>query len=557
MNAMPRLLSFLLLASSVLLSACSSPEEREVTGENTFRLGEAHLDVSGVEAAVPAFERGLLLLHSFEYADARAAFEEAQTLDSTFAMAFWGEAMTYHHPLWRQQDYAAGNAALDRLAPTQEERLALAGTELERDLLGAVEVLYGEGDKYERDKAYASLMGELYEKHPGNHEVAAFYALSLLGSVPVGRDEEIYGRGAVVAKGILAENPQHPGALHYLIHSYDDPGHAHLAKEAADRYADVAPDAAHALHMPSHIYVALGMWNEVVASNIDSYQASVGRMERKGLDNNGRSYHALHWLMYGLLQQGRHDEALAIIRDMARYAAETPSRGARDYLITMRGNYLVETGDWAGEVADIAVDQLNDLNIATRAIYHFTNGRIAFERDQADSLRIIIRQLESEREQARYLVSDSGVPMCSSAGANRSAPNQQDLDLAAVMELQLRALEATMRDDEAAAGEFLRAAVDQQESSSYDYGPPSIVWPSYELYGDWLLQHDRPVEAIAQYRQALYRGPKRVRALRGLLAAADRAVDSEAAAQAREILQEIEVSTRAQMQEQGGALSLR
>ncbi|MCF6223634.1 MAG: hypothetical protein L3J34_07890 [Flavobacteriaceae bacterium] len=152
-------------------------------------------------------------------------------------------------------------------------------------------------------------MKKLNLKYPDNHEVKAFYALSLLGSVSDGRDDEIYGKGAKIAQGIIEENPNHPGALHYLIHSYDDPKHANLALDAAYSYAKVAPDASHALHMPSHIFVAMGMWDEVVKSNENSYQASVNRMERKKLDNDARGYHAFHWLEYGYLQQNRFEDA--------------------------------------------------------------------------------------------------------------------------------------------------------------------------------------------------------------------------------------------------------
>lgn len=528
-----------LLCLALLFARCSSENPPESPAPAANRLGDAHLNVTGAEDAIPHFEKGLLLLHSFEYADAREAFREAQAVDSSFAMAYWGEAMTYHHPLWRQQNYADGQAALNKLASTPEERSAEVGTELERDLLRAVELLYGEGDKFERDKAYAEYMGELYEKYEGNQEIAAFYALSLLGSVPVGRDDEVYGQAARIAEGVIAENPNHPGALHYLIHSYDDPVHAHLAKTAADSYADVAPDAAHALHMPSHIYVALGMWDEVVASNVDSYEASVKRMERKGLSTSARSYHAFHWLMYGYLQQEKFDEAQRIMEDMARYAAEDPTRGARSYLINMKGNYLVETGRWDSEIADISVGERDDLNIATRAVYYFTEGMKAYQRHQPDSLRAVIEQLASEREQAAYLVSDSGVPMCSSAGSNRSAPNKQDLGLAEVMEMELRALEAGSRQDQKMAESFLRKAVEVQEATSYDYGPPAVVYPAYELYADWLLDRERYEEAIVQYDYALERGPKRMRALKGKMQAAQVLGRTEAAAEIQAILDDI------------------
>ena len=171
----------------------------------------------------------------------------------------------------------------------------------------------------------------------------------------------------------MKENPRHPGALHYLIHSYDDPYHANLALNAADNYSKVAPDAAHALHMPSHIYVAMGMWREVVASNEASWQASVDRMIRKELDNDAQSYHALHWLQYGYLQQGRYEECQQIMTDMVKYVEEKPSQRARAYMIAMMGAFLVETEDWENEVAGIAVDK-SDLNVSVRAKIQLSEG---------------------------------------------------------------------------------------------------------------------------------------------------------------------------------------
>ena len=168
------------------------------------QLGTLHLSVTCSDAALPHFEKGLKLLHNFEYDDAADAFIEAQKIDSTCALAYWGEAMTYNHPLWRQQDFEEGQAALAKLADTPEARAALAATELERDLLQGMEIMYGPtGTKSERDSLYSAHLGSLYKKYPDNHEIAAFYALSILGAVPVGRDVSAYEKGAKVAQGIL------------------------------------------------------------------------------------------------------------------------------------------------------------------------------------------------------------------------------------------------------------------------------------------------------------------------------------------------------------------
>lgn len=535
--------NLLLLAIALLTLCCSGPKaEEEKTAAS--RLGEVHLEVTGAVDALPFFEKGLLLLHSFEYDDARAAFRKAQEKDPGFAMAYWGEAMTHNHGLWHRQDYEEARAALERLAPTAEERLEKANTGLERDFLQAVEILYGEGEKVERDKAYAAFMEKLYEKYPGNHEVASFYALSLLGAVPVGRDEEAYGKGASIAGGILKENPNHPGALHYLIHSYDDPGHAHLAKKAADSYADVAPDAAHALHMPSHIYVALGMWHEVVASNEASYAASVKRMERKGLDNDARSYHAFHWLLYGYLQQGRVEEARRILDQMVEYTEELPSKSARSYLIRMKGNYLVETETWDGPVADIEVG-LDELNLSFQAIAHFLEGMKAYRNKDAAKMESLLEEMAFARQQASMSVNSEGVPMCGSAGSYGQA-NQLDIDQAYIQELELKGLHAMLKGQPQEAERWFKKATEVEDNASYSYGPPEVVKPSYELYGEWLLEQSRPEDALKQFERALKRGPKRARALSGKLRAAEALGQEEEAKEARKLLEEIRAKAEAQ-----------
>ncbi len=512
----------------LLFTACLQPENKdsvegvseslpaieESVGEDA--LGTVNIEVTGSAEGIAAFERGLLLLHSFEYDDARTAFQEAQMADSTMVMAYWGEAMTHNHPLWRQQEIEDAVAVLNRLAPTKQGRLALAQTPLERDFMTALEQLYApEGTKQERDLAYSNYLAKMKKKYPQQQEVAAFYALSVLGAVAVGRDAAAYEKAARIAQGVTAENPSHPGALHYLIHAYDDPSHAPKAVPAANSYSRVAPAAAHALHMPSHIYVSMGMWDDVVKSNIASWDASVARMERKELDDNARSYHALHWLMYGLSQQGRYNEAKKIINDLKEYTATEPNRAARSYMVTMLANYLVETDDWNNEaVWSLSADR-EDLNILTRAIYHFIEGWRAFEQNDQEALMTTIQIMADERKDAANQVTASGAPMCSTAGANRSLPNQLDIDQARVMALELEAMHAQLQGDLVETEKRVAEATILEQKLSYAYGPPRIVMPSYELFGRWLLEQGRPTEAMQQFEYALAKGPGRLHALAG------------------------------------------
>lgn len=532
---MHSLRSIAILLSLIILIGYACRQNTSDATQN--HLGEVHFTPSGKTAAQPFFQKGLLLLHSFEYEDAKKSFLEAQEADPDMAMAYWGEAMTYNHPLWRQQDREAAQEALAKLAPTTEARLAKAGTELETDLLQAAEILYGEGEKVLRDSVYSAQMKNLYDKYPGQQEVAAFYALSLLGAVPVGRDYEAYGLGAQIAKGILKENPNHPGALHYLIHAYDDPNHAAKAIQAANNYSKVAPDAAHALHMPSHIYVAMGMWEEVITSNIASYEASVNRMERLELDNNARSYHAFAWLLYGYLQKGQIEAANSIMADMVRFTEELPSRSARSYLNEMKGNYLVETGDWEGSFADIEVE-VEDLNIVAKASQALIEGVKAFRQQKAEKLEGLIRRLEDKRQTASLQISDRGTPMCS-AGNTRDLPNRLDLNKANVMELELRGLYARLLDKPDMAEQMLAEAAELERNLDYAYGPPEIPYPSFELYGEWLLEQGRAEEALVQFNYSLDRGPRRTKALRGKLAAAKQLSKEKTVTAIEAILDEI------------------
>ncbi|MDX1471541.1 MAG: tetratricopeptide repeat protein, partial [Flavobacteriaceae bacterium] len=451
------------------------------------------------------------LRHSFEYDDAREAFLEAQKLDPKMAMAYWGEAMTYNHSLWNEQDYDDGKTALDKL---NEFDYKDTTSELEQDFIEAAKILYKpETEKKARDKEYSQFMSGLNQKYPNNHEVAAFYALSLLGASEDGRDYELYGQGAKIAQGIIEENPNHPGALHYLIHSYDDPEHAHLALSAADAYAKVAPDASHALHMPSHIYVAKGMWDQVVSSNINSYQASLNRMERKNLDNDDRGYHAYHWLQYGYLQKGNVDEAKDMALEMEKFMKEKPSKRARAHMVFLKGTYLNETNDWDSEVADIDV-KISDLNISIRSQYHFLEGMKAFKTEDIQKMDSIIELMEQDYNRESYIVENEGTQLCSAI--TREQATKSDLIEAKVRQAQLLGLKSDLEGRTEEAESFFKEAISLNESISYSFGPPHIQKPTHDLYADWLLSQGRTEEARIYYEESLKYAPKRTLALKGL-----------------------------------------
>ena len=491
----------------LLFVQCSSEKN-----QSQDRLGKIEFAVSGKSHAQPTFKRGLLLLHSFEYDDAAESFAEARKLDPDFVMAYWGEAMTYNHTLWRAQDYDGGNSILVQLAPSEEERIAKAKTELEKDFIKGVSILYGRGNKTERDSSYATYMASLYKKYPGNNEVAAFYSLSLIGWGVNGRQTKLFEQAATIAKEVLDRNPQHPGALHYVIHAYDDPDHAKAALSTADKYAVVAPDAGHALHMPTHTYLALGIWDKVVSSNVESWAATKQRKMRKKLDNNALGYHSFHWLEYGYLQLGQKERALAMVDSMKQFCTTLPSPAARTHVIYLKTTYLAETGDYTGPVADISFT-VNDLNILTRAEDHFVRGMNAYIKKDEAAIDKVIRQIAGERLIEEERMSGNGLRVC--GNINPSMSTRSDLEKTEVMELQLRAMQAWLKTDMSITEEFLKKATKLEAASSYAYGPPSVVKPSFEMYGEWLLEVNRPADAITQFDLSLKAAPNKTLSLEG------------------------------------------
>lgn len=495
----------LLLLGSLILVAC-----KDVKTE-TNALGDVDMSVTGNSEAAAHFEKGLLLLHSFEYEDARESFLKAQNADPNMAMGYWGEAMTYNHGLWREQDFDKATLTLEKLEETNYKKTC---TELELDFVRAIQKLYQPKlDKKDRDKSYATFMEELTQKYPENHEVAAFYALSLLGAVHDGRDDTIYEKGARIAKGIIEENPNHPGALHYLIHSYDDPNHAHLALQAANSYAVVAPDASHALHMPSHIYVAMGMWDEVISSNENSYQASLNRMERKNLGNDARGYHAYHWLQYGQLQKENLDEAKLMLQNMKTYANESPSKRARTHLVYLKGSYLVDSGNWDSDEAEIEVD-IVDLNVSVRSKYYFLEGMKAYQKGDKDKLEETIAILENDFQREEYIMSDYGGTFC--AAVSRDTATRSDLVSSQIRQHQLKGLLADLNGNSEDAESHFLQSIELDGTISYSYGPPAIQKPTRELYADWLLGQNRKEEAKSQYEQSLKKNPNRTLVVKGI-----------------------------------------
>jgi tetratricopeptide (TPR) repeat protein len=503
-----RRLIFAILCAVLPAAALAAVAPAPATGATT--LGDIRFPNSGAVAAQPDFIRGVLLLHSFEFEDAAEAFRATQRIDPGFALAYWGEAMTCNHPLWREQDRDAARAVLSRLAPTSEARRAKAPTERERGYLAAVDLLYGDGDKPARDTAYSEAMGELSARYPNDLEAKAFYALSVLGTAEGDRDFAVYMRAAAIAEEVFAASPRHPGAAHYLIHAYDDPIHAPLGLRAARVYAEIAPAASHAQHMISHIYVALGQWDQAVEANVKAVDVAAARRALKGLGVDAQNYHALHWLEYSYLQLGRFDAARVRLDAMTAAAKESGSPRALWHHAAMRAAWIVETG---GRPAPPEI-RPDATQVAGAAADLFATGYAAYLAGNLDAAGAAATRIGERRDTAV-----AAGHLCSQGAAFMNT-SKVDLVVTEVMQKCLRALVAQGRGDTATALALLGEATAAEDAMVLDYGPPAIVKPSHEVFGEVLLKIGRPADARVEFAKALARAPRRSLSLAGLARAA-------------------------------------
>ena len=474
-------------------------------------LGTITFPTSGAPAAQAAFLEGVKNLHSFQFDEAAAAFQRAQKTDPSFAMAYWGEAMSHNHPLWAQQDTEAAKKILEKIAPTLDGRLAKVKTPKEKAFLQAIDVLYySPGDKLARDVAYSNALEKMFKQWPDDHEVATWYALSLLGTVrPADRGFRRQALAASIVEKVYKENPKHPGAAHFIIHSFDDPDHAPLALPAARSYAGIAPSAAHALHMPSHIFVQLGMWEDVRKSNIVAYKAATELNARMKLAEGREDFHTLGWLSYANLMLGNVDEAKQNV-EWAKQAADRNSgnRGIRDGYLGMRARVILETGAWEkialeapAPPADPAHSNMPGMSMPAYSgsnTWTFIAGYSAAKLGDFATADAAEKTLRQAREKVE-------------AGNNPYAAKP-----VAIMEKQVAAVSRFARGQKDEALKLAKEAMDIELTLNAPSGPPDPIKPAPELYGELLIESGRSAEAVPVLELSLQRTPNRTPSVKAL-----------------------------------------
>jgi hypothetical protein len=466
------------------------------------QLGTVAFPVSCAPAVQKPFERGVALLHSFWYEEAQKEFEHVATDDPHCAMAHWGVALSLYHQLWNEPDKKVIQHGLDEVH--QAKTTDGPATPREKAYIAAVEAFYSNSKKLNHDaraKAYSDAMKKVYETYPDDHEAATFYALSLLASEP--HDDATFAnrkQAAAILEKLFVIEPDHPGVAHYLIHSYDKPQLAQLGLPAARRYAEIAPASPHALHMPSHIFARVGLWQDDIKSNLASV-AATRKTAAMGMSGEGHQFHAMAFLFYAYMQSGRDADAKALIEEIRAMPNKKDDMYGKGYdphaatLSHLTALYPVEMHDWAAAAAipptEVAGTAEYSMIFWARAIgsahLHKPDD---VRKDIAEIQRIYKKRVAEKSEYAEAVEGDR-------------------------KEAQAWLAFAEGKYDDAI--EALRPIADKEDAT----GEEPDGAPAREMIADILLEAKRPQQALAEFQTDLKLHPNRFDALYGAARAAE------------------------------------
>lgn len=503
-STIPYYCAAVMLAATAFLAVVHAQEQAHAE----HALGSVHFPVSCSAAAQHDFDQALALLHHMTYPQARSAFAAVVTREPDCAMAHWGVAMTLFQPLWPTRptpaDLARGahEVAAARAAPPPTER--------EQSFIDAAAAFFdneGEPTYWDRINRWEAAMRRAHEAFPQDDEATAFYALSHLAVAPANRNaRENADRAAALLLPVYERNPEHPGAMHYLVHANDTPGRERQLLEVVRKYESIAPQNPHALHMPTHIYTRLGDWPSVIRGNQRAAEAALAHPAGdEGQYVWDEFAHAIEYLVYAHLQQGDDEAALVQLRRLQEQPRMEPSFKTAFHLSSTAARHALERGDWKA-AADLPVrtpDTLAwDKYPWPEGVTWFARGVGAARLGDAEGAQVAIARLAQLEATAE------------ASGENLFARNIR------VLRLAVEGWRAQAQGDTGRARDLLTQAAALEAETPKHAVTPGPTLPAEEQLGDLLMQQDRAAEALAAYDRALKAYPERFNSLLGAARAA-------------------------------------
>ncbi len=498
---MRTLLALLLAAPLTLFAQAHDHHDHDHGALDLGNIGKAHLETSCNAAAQKEIDSGVALIHSFWYAEAENSFRRAAAADGECGMAWWGVAMANFHPIWAPPtpaEWKAGKEAADKAKQIG------AKTDRERAYIDAVATYYADAkpDHLSRMHATEKMYAALARDHAKDREAAIFDALILIGigiNTPKDKTYAHQKRGAEILNRILPEQPEHPGIAHYLIHSFDYPVLAELALPAARVYAKLAPGSPHALHMPSHIFTRLGLWDESIASNLASAQKAHDYVSKTIPGATAfDELHAIDYLVYAYLQQGRIDDARKLVEKTKSVTKiDNPSQFAAAHAISaVPARFALERREWK-EAAALTVPAVIEWSKVpyAEANIHFARGIGAARSGQLDIARDALARLTTIRQ---TLVDQK---------------SNEWADRVEVQRLSVGAWIAHVEKKDDEATKHMRAAADLEATTEKHPVTPGAIVPARELLAELLLETGKRDEAIAEVQRVLKDAPGRRNAM--------------------------------------------
>jgi hypothetical protein len=496
-----------ILALVVALTAVLFGSLPATSAHDAEKLGTVHFPVSCAPAVQADFERAVALLHSFWYEESLKAFTAITTTDATCAMGYWGIAMSVYYPLWQPPS----PAMLQKGATALEKTRGLTATPREKDYIGAIETYYRDHDKLDhraRAAAYEKAMEQVYRRYPDDREAAVFYALALNATAaPTDKTYANQLKAGAILEKVFAEQPDHPGVAHYIIHSYDYPPLAGRGLIAARGYARTAPSVPHAQHMPSHIFTRLGLWPESIDSNRASANAGKAYYAQLGKDSVwDQTLHALDYIVYAHLQVGQDKQARAVLEDLRAMPKSEPESFVAAYAYAaIPARVALEQHRWS-EAADIRPASTTfpwDRFAWAEGITAFARAIGAARSGDAARARAEIQKLDGYRA---TLVAAKQTYWAEQVNIQQRAATAW-------------AARAEGKNDEALT--LMRAAADLEDATEKHPVTPAPVVPARELLGELLLDLNQPAQALVEFEASASREPNRFNGLAGAARAAE------------------------------------